>query len=57
MPTEAGCQSREDEAAYGDNLRVEKNRLSLENVRFWQLSSYLKTAWPDPMPQRIVIYF
>jgi hypothetical protein len=44
MPAEAGCQLREDEAAYRDDFEVEKSRLSLENTRFWQLSSYPKTT-------------
>ena len=42
MPAERGCQLREEETAYGDNLEGEKSRLSLENTRFWQLSSYPK---------------
>jgi len=40
IPAGTGCQSREDEAAYGDNLEGEKSRLSLENTRFGELFSY-----------------
>ncbi len=32
------------DAPYGDNFEVEKSHLSLENTRFWQLSSYPKTT-------------
>jgi hypothetical protein len=28
----------------GDNFKIEKSRLSLENTRFWQFSSYPKTT-------------
>jgi REP-associated tyrosine transposase len=41
---EAGCQLREEDAAYGANLEGEKGRLSLENTRFWNLFSYDKTS-------------
>jgi len=44
MPAETGCQLREDEAAFGDDLEGEKSRLSLENTRFWNLLSYLKAS-------------
>jgi hypothetical protein len=44
LPAEAGCQSREDGAAYGDNIEVEKSRLNLENTRVWQFSSYPKAS-------------
>jgi hypothetical protein len=48
MPAGTGCRLREDEAPYGDDFEVEKSRLSLENTRFWQLSSYPKTTLLGP---------
>jgi hypothetical protein len=44
IPAETGCQLREDEATYEHNFEGEKDRLSLENTRFWQLSSYPKAT-------------
>lgn len=43
-PAEVGCQLQEDEVPYGHNFEGKKNHLSLENARFWQLSSYPKTT-------------
>ncbi|MBZ5535370.1 MAG: transposase [Acidobacteriia bacterium] len=44
IASEPGCQLRENEAAYGDDLQGENSRLSLKNTRFWDLFSYLKAS-------------